>query len=318
MRKAASNDVAFRFMRPYYYALHEYNMETFGRKLYKLSLQGGTTCPNRDGSKGTGGCIFCAADGSGAFTPDGTLSVTEQLEKAVERVSRKMQIQKDEPQFIAYFQSFTSTYAPVEHLRRQFTQAICWPGTAVLDVATRPDCLPPEVIELLETLRRQKPVWVELGLQTAHEATARVIHRCYENAVYEKAVQALHAVGIPVITHVILGLPGETKADMLRTVEYLNRVGTDGVKFQLLHVLRGTALAEMDYTPLTLEEYTDILLDCIEHLEPQIVVHRITGDGDKRLLLAPLWSGDKKKVLNEIHKAMRVRDIRQGKRCGKK
>lgn len=305
------------FMKPYYYALHEYNQETFGRKLYKLSLSGGTTCPNRDGSRGTGGCIFCAADGSGAFTPDSTLPVTQQLEKAMEHVSRKIKTEPGVPQFIAYFQSFTGTYAPIEHLRTRFTQAICWPGTAVLDVATRPDCLPAETVSLLAQLRKQKPVWVELGLQTANETTAHAINRCFANAEYEQAVQALHAVGIPVITHLILGLPGETKADMLRTVEYVNRVGTDGVKFQLQHVLRGTALAEMPYKPLTMEEYTDILLDCIEHLHPNTVVHRLTGDGDKRQLIAPLWSADKKRVLNEIHRAMRMRAIRQGKQCGK-
>lgn len=305
------------FMRPYYYALNAYNQAHFGRKLYKLALPGGTTCPNRDGTKGTGGCIFCASDGSGAFTPDCALSVTEQLERAVARVSKKIHLDPTIPQFIAYFQSFTSTYAPIERLTTQFTQAVNWHGTAVLDVATRPDCLSDEVVSLLHALRQKKPVWVELGLQTANERTARFINRCYENDDYVRAVDALHAVDIPVVTHVILGLPGETTQDMLRTVDYINQVGTDGVKFQLLHVLRGTALSQMPYTPLTLDAYTDILLACIERLRPEIVVHRLTGDGDKRLLIAPQWSADKKRVLNHLHNAMRQREIRQGKQFAK-
>lgn len=305
------------FMKPYYYALNEYNQDAFGKKLYKLSLPGGITCPNRDGSKGTGGCIFCAEDGSGAFTADCALPVTEQLEQAVARVSQKIRLDPQEPQFIAYFQSFTSTYAPIEDLTERFTQAVNWHGTAVLDVATRPDCLSDAVVSLLSALRQKKPVWVELGLQTANEATARTVNRCYENAVYERAVEALHDVGIPVVTHVILGLPGETAEDMLQTVDYINRVGTDGVKFQLLHVLQGTALSQMAYTPLTLDEYTDLLLACIERLNPETVVHRITGDGDKKRLIAPQWSADKKRVLNHIHNAMRQREIRQGKQFAK-
>ena len=301
----------FCCMRPYYYSLDEYNKETFGKKLYKLSIAGGTTCPNRDGTKGTGGCIFCSGGGSGEFTPDCHLSVTEQLESAKARIAQKL-VQTSDTQYIVYFQSYTATYAPIEVLRTRFTEALHWKQTAVLDIATRPDCLPPETLALLAELQKEKPVWVELGLQTANEKTAAVIRRGYENAVYAQAVESLHRIGIPVITHMILGLPGETREDMLQTVDYLNRVGTDGVKLQLLHVLRGTALADMAYTPLELPAYAELVCDCIAHLRPETVVHRITGDGDKRLLLAPLWSGNKKNVLNTIHKTMRAGNLRQG------
>ncbi len=300
-------------MRPYYYSLDEYNKETFGRKLYKLSLPGGTTCPNRDGACGTGGCIFCSAGGSGEFTPDVSLSVTEQLERAKLRVAGKIKEDADAAQFIAYFQSFTATYAPIGTLQSRFTEAVRWKQTAVLDVATRPDCLPDDVLELLCALRREKPVWVELGLQTAGEQTAKAINRGYPTDAYTDAVKRLHACGIEVVTHVILGLPGETREDMLRTIDCVNRAGTDGVKLQLLHVLRGTALAGTAYTPLSMEAYTDLLCDCLLHLRPDIVVHRLTGDGDKRLLLAPLWSADKKRVLNTIHRTLREKQIIQGK-----
>lgn len=298
-----------------YYSLDAYNKQNFGRKLYKLSLPGGTTCPNRDGSKGSGGCIFCGAGGSGEFTPDASLPVETQLENAKQRVANKIKEEPDSAQFIAYFQSFTATYAPLDDMRTRFFAAARWPQTAVVDIATRPDCLPPQTLDLLSELRREKPVWVELGLQTASDETGRRINRGYETAVYRDAVRALHERDIPVVTHVILGLPGETPDDVLRTVDLLNAVGTDGVKFQLLHVLRGTALERMDYTPLTMEAYIDLLLSCIARLDAHIVVHRLTGDGDKRLLLSPLWSADKKRVLNAIRRAMDARDIRQGMLC---
>ena len=289
--------------------------QTFGRKLYKLSLQGGTTCPNRDGTKGVGGCIFCGAGGSGEFAADASLPVEAQLELAKARVANKIKEEPQTAQFIAYFQSFTATYAPLRTMRARFFAAARWPQTAVVDIATRPDCLPAETLELLSELQQEKPVWVELGLQTASDETARRINRGYDTAVYLNAVRALHARGIPVVTHVILGLPGETRADMLHTVGTLNKAGSDGVKFQLLHVLRGTALEHADYTPLTMDAYIDLLLDCIAHLDVRTVVHRLTGDGDKRLLLAPQWSADKKRVLNAIHREMCVRDIRQGMLC---
>lgn len=296
----------------HYYSLDQFNRETFGRKLYKLSLPGGTTCPNRDGSRGVGGCIFCSAGGSGEFTPDASLCVTEQLARAKRRVAGKIREDAGTAQFIAYFQSFTATYAMTQEQRARFFEAARWPQTAVLDIATRPDCLPSDVLDLLSQLRSIKPVWVELGLQTANDATAGRIRRGYDTREYVQAVRNLHEVGVSVVTHVILGLPGETRADVLHTIDTVNAVGSDGVKLQLLHVLRGTALAETDYTPLTMDAYIDLLCDCISHLDAQIVVHRLTGDGDKRLLLAPLWSADKKRVLNAVRRAMRERNIRQG------
>lgn len=298
-----------------YYTLDAYNRQTFGRKLYKLSIPGGTTCPNRDGTKGFGGCIFCSEGGSGEFTPDASLPVEAQLELAKRRVAGKIREEPDAAQFIAYFQSFTATYAPLDVMRARFFAAARWPQTAVVDIATRPDCLPPQTLDLLAELRREKPVWVELGLQTANDATAARLRRGYETTVYLDAVRALHACGIDVVTHVILGLPGETRDDMRRTVETLNAAGTDGVKFQLLHVLRGTALERTAYAPLTMEAYIDLLLDCIAHLQSSVVVHRLTGDGDKRLLIAPAWSADKKRVLNAIRRAMRERGVRQGMLC---
>ena len=306
----------FYFMERYY-SLDAYNRQTFGRKLYKLSLPGGTTCPNRDGTKGFGGCIFCGAGGSGEFTPDASLPVETQLRLAKARVANKIKEDPDAAQFIAYFQSFTATYAPLEAMRARFFAAARWPQTAVVDIATRPDCLPRETLDLLAEIRQEKPVWVELGLQTASDETAKRIRRGYETAVWRDAVRQLHARGIPVVTHVILGLPGETADDMLRTVALLNEAGTDGVKFQLLHVLRGTALEQMDYTPLMMDAYIDLLLSCIAHLRADVVVHRLTGDGDKRLLVSPLWSADKKRVLNTIRREMRERDIRQGMACEK-
>ncbi len=298
-----------------YFSLDAYNKQTFGRKLYKLSLPGGTTCPNRDGTKGFGGCIFCSAGGSGEFTPDASLPVGAQLELAKQRVANKIRENADTAQFIAYFQSFTATHAPLDTMRERFFEAAHWPQTAVVDIATRPDCLPSETLDLLSQLRREKPVWVELGLQTANDETARRIRRGYETAVYFDAVRALHERGISVVTHVILGLPGETRDDVLRTVEAVNKAGSDGVKFQLLHVLRGTALENMAYTPLTMDAYIDLLLSCIAHLRKNIVMHRLTGDGDKRLLVAPQWSADKKRVLNAIRRAMDARDVRQGMLC---
>ena len=296
----------------HYYSLDQFNRETFGRKLYKLSLPGGTTCPNRDGTKGYGGCIFCSAGGSGEFTPDASLSVTEQLGRAKRRVAGKIREDADTAQYIVYFQSFTATYALIDAQRARFFEAARWPQTAVVDIATRPDCLPRDVLEMLADLRAIKPVWVELGLQTANDETAKRIRRGYETREYVEAVRALHEIGVPVVTHVILGLPGETREDVLRTIDTLNAVGSDGVKLQLLHVLRGTALAETDYTPLTMDAYLDLLCACIGRLDPRMVVHRLTGDGDKRLLLSPMWSADKKRVLNAVSRILRERAVMQG------
>ena len=280
---------------------NEHCKERFGCKVYKLSLDAGFTCPNRDGTLGTGGCIFC--NGSGEFAEKG--SVAEQLENAKMRVSQKITNGK----YIAYFQAFTNTYAPVERLRWLYWQAIAPEDVVGISIGTRPDCLGDDVVSLLEKLNRQKPVYVELGLQTVHESTVRYIRRGYDNSVYFDAVKRLKQAGIHVVTHIIIGLPGETPDMAVETTRQAVTAGTDGVKFHLLHVLKGTAL-EKDYLAgkfscLTLEEYAQILKDCIAQLPPETVVHRITGDGAKKDLIAPLWSGDKKRVLNYLNNALK-------------
>lgn len=286
----------------HYTSLNQYVKDQFGEKLYKIALDGGMTCPNRDGTLSTGGCIFCSASGSGDFAGNRTLPITLQIEQGITRIRSKTNARR----FIAYFQAFTNTYTDIHTLRALFTEAISHPAVAVLSIATRPDCLPPDVLTLLAELNKIKPVWVELGLQTIHEKTAVLINRCYSLPVYDKAVKNLRALGITVIVHVILGLPFETQEEMLETVDYVCKSGVQGIKLQLLHVLNGTALAELYktgiYTPLTMDAYLDILELCIKKIPPSVVVHRLTGDGPKSLLLAPLWSGDKKRVLNEIHR----------------
>ena len=273
--------------------------------MYKLSLDGGFTCPNRDGTLGTRGCIFCSSRGSGDFAPERSLSIPEQLRSAKARVEKKCKGGK----YIAYFQAFTNTYAPVEKLRRVFTEAIEPEEVVGLSVATRPDCLPPEVLSLLEELNRKKPVLVELGLQTIHEASIRYIRRGYENQVYVQAVQNLNALGITPVTHIILGLPGETEEQMVETTQAAVAAGTQGVKFHLLHVLSGTDLHKDfqagKFSCLTLEGYARVLKKCLAVLPPEVVVHRITGDGAKKDLVAPLWSADKKRVLNYLTKVLR-------------
>ena len=280
--------------------LNEYLRDRFGCKVYKIALNGGFTCPNRDGSLGTGGCIFCSAGGSGEFAEDAALSITEQIDRGKMRVSGKIRNGK----YIAYFQVYTGTYAPIERLRSLYTGAISHPDIVALSIATRPDCLPDEVLDLLEELCKIKPVWIELGLQTIHDHSIRYIRRGYENAVFDKAVSELHKRGIEGITHVIIGLPGETKDDILKTVRYACDKGTDGIKLQLLHVLKGTDL-ETDYNKglvniLSEDEYIDILKSCAAVIPDDVVIHRLTGDGDKKLLVAPLWSGNKKHVYNRI------------------
>ena len=293
-----------------YNSLSEHLRSRFGCKVYKLALEGGMTCPNRDGTCGRRGCIFCGADGSGAFAQTGP-SVHAQIEAAKARVSDKIKGGR----YIAYFQSFTNTYAPVSYLEPLFRAALDHPDVAVLSVATRPDCLPEEVLDLLESLHRIKPVWVELGLQTIQPETARCIRRGYDLPVYEEAVDQLKARGIEVITHVILGLPGESREQMLETVRYVGG-RTDGVKLQLLHVLRNTDLAK-DYAAgkfrtLELEEYCDLVLDCLRVLPSHVVVHRLTGDGAKKDLIAPLWSGNKKLVLNTLNRKIKEAHLQQG------
>lgn len=283
--------------------LNEYCRQQFGEKLYKLSLNGGMTCPNRDGTLGTRGCIFCSVGGSGDFAPDARLSIPDQIEAAKARVAGKYRGSR----YIAYFQAYTNTYAPEEQLRALFTPVVEREDIAVLSVATRPDCLPEEVLDLLGELNQRKPVWVELGLQTIHPATAAYLRRGYDLACYDRAVAELSARGIHVVTHVILYLPGETREQMLETVRYVGR-GHGGIKLQLLHVLEGTDLAaeyRAGRVPLpTLEEYVALVRDCVALLPEDTVVHRMTGDGPKRILIAPQWSGDKKRVLNALNRAL--------------
>ena len=288
-----------------YISLNEYLKNQFGNKVYKLALSATTTCPNRDGTVGKGGCIFCGEEGSGSFAAPVTMSVTEQIETAKTRIKSKTNANK----FIAYFQSFTGTYAPIDYLERIFFEAISHPEVVILSIATRPDCLPPEVLDLLARLNRIKPVWVELGLQTIHSETAKYRRRGYPLSCYDTAVRNLNKIGVNVITHMIIGLPYESEKMIVETAEYIGKSGAGGIKLQLLHVLKGTDL-EKDYLAgkfrcLTLEEYTAILKKCLSVLPDGMVVHRITGDGDKKKLVAPLWSGDKKKVLNYINNELK-------------
>ena len=292
----------------------DYALKTaFGEKVYKAALNGGFTCPNRDGKLGTRGCIFCSAEGSGDFAASVKLSVTEQIDTAIEAIQKKATANR----FIAYFQSFTNTYGSIDRMRRLFSEAVHHSNTAVLSIATRPDCLPDEVLELLSEMNQIKPVWVELGLQSIHEKTATWMRRGYELSVFEEAVRKLRERNITVIVHVILGLKDETTDMMLETIQYLNRMDIQGVKLQLLHVIDGTDLADEyrrgELTALSKEEYIDLLIACLENLSPDIVVHRLTGDAPSKLLLAPMWSTRKREVLNQIHLKMKLRESFQGK-----
>ena len=286
-----------------YTTLNSYLKEKFGCKVYKISLDCGFTCPNRDGTLGYGGCIFCSEGGSGDFAQSRSMSVTKQIEAGKEKVKNKIKSGK----YIAYFQAFTNTYADVNTLEKLYTEAINHPDIVALSVATRPDCLEQEKVELLGRLNKIKPIFVELGLQTVNEKTAKYIRRGYTLDVYDDAVERLHEQGINVVTHIIIGLPYETKEEMLSSVKYVCKV-TDGIKLQLLHILKGTDLAkdycEHKFEVLTLEEYTDIIAECVKIIPENVVIHRLTGDGAKKNLIAPLWSADKKKVLNTINKRL--------------
>ena len=298
-----------------YYSLNQYLREKYGEKVYKLALNGGMTCPNRDGKIDTRGCLFCSAGGSGDFAED--VACDEAIELAKKRLSAKQTGNK----FIAYFQAYTNTYASVDYLRNLYMPIIQREDIVGLSIGTRPDCLSEDILDLLEELNQIKPVWVELGLQTIHPQTAKLIRRGYELPCFEKAVKSLHEREIDVITHLILGLPGESKEDMLASVQYLNTQNIQGVKFQLLHVLKNTDLAQLyqegNFKTLSMEEYIDILMDAIACLSPDIVIHRLTGDGPKNLLIAPKWSENKKYVLNSINQELRKRDITQGCRIKK-
>ena len=298
-----------------YRSLNEYYREVFGRKTAKISLDGGFTCPNRDGRCGTRGCLFCSAGGSGDFAESAALSIKEQVEQGKSQTSDKWK----DPAYVAYFQAFTNTYAPVEELRQKYEEALSCEGIEGISIATRADCLPDDVLDLLAELNQKTKLWVELGLQTADEVSAEYIRRGYPYAVFEKAVLDLAERNIPVIVHVILGLPNENRETILKTIDCVNRLPVQGIKLQLLHVLSDSDLADIyeagNYTPLTKEEYISLVGDCIAHLREDIVIHRITGDGDKNTLLAPLWSLRKRDVLNSIHKYLKENHIRQGMCC---
>lgn len=319
--------------RPY----HSFDSEMkqrFGCKVYRLALNAGLTCPNRDGRCGTGGCIFCSAGGSGDFAASALLSIDQQIDEQERAIRAKRPVEK----FIAYFQAYTNTYAPTDYLERRFgihcstvdflrdtfLAAIRRPEVAALSIGTRPDCLPDNVLDLLGGLNQIKPVWVELGLQTMHDDTARLIRRGYPLSVFEDAVRGLRERGIEVVVHTILGLPGELArgtagldcSRIYETIHYLDGMDIQGIKLQLLHILRGTDLAGMyekaPFPVMTMDEYIDIVIHCLERLRPDIVIHRLTGDGPKDLLVAPEWSSAKRTVLNRLHAEMKRREIRQG------
>lgn len=319
-----------------YYSINEYCKNRYHEKLYKIAIDAGFTCPNRDGTRGKRGCIFCSAGGSGDFAVKmfdkkdmmqvhaasydsaSVKSVTEQIQEGLSLFKGK----QVGTRFIAYFQAYTNTYAPVEHLRALYTQALSHPDIAGISIATRPDCLPKECLDLLTDVQAQFPdkfIWVELGLQTMHEDTATFIRRGYPLSVFKKAMDDLTKRNIPVIVHVILGLPGETPNMQYATISYLNRLHPFGIKLQLLHILKGTDLADYyatstgDFKALDKQEYLDLLIGCMERLSPDIVIHRVTGDGPKDLLIAPTWSLNKRDVLNSLHKQMREQDSYQGK-----
>ena len=293
----------------YINTLNEYLKKEYGIKVYKLALSTGATCPNRDGKVGMGGCIFC--DGSGSFA--GVGSIKEQIEEAKLKVKDKV---KAETKYIAYFQSFTNTYGDETYLESLFMEAITHPDILILSIATRPDSISENMYFILERLSKIKTVWIELGLQTIYEKTAIYINRCFELSTYDTCIKRLKEIGIKVIVHQILGLPYEDKAMMIETRKYIGLSGADGIKLHLLHILKNTKLATIyekeKFHILSLDEYIDILFECIKVLPKEVVIHRLTGDGDKRYLLAPLWSGDKKKVLNTINRELKLRDIVQG------
>lgn len=288
-----------------YLSFNKYLKDKFGQKVYKISLDGGFTCPNRDGKAGTRGCIFCSKGGSGDFAESREMSITEQIESGKKKVEKKIKSGK----YIAYFQAFTNTYAPVEMLRQKYEEAINHPDIVALSIATRPDCLGDDVLRLLDEMNKIKPIFVELGLQTIHQKSAKYIRRGYDLSVYDKAVRNLTKIGVNVVVHVILGLPNESENDMLETVKYVCESGANGIKLQLLHVIYGTDLAK-DYEKglfktLEFDEYVNLIVKCVKIIPKDIVIHRLTGDGAKKDLIAPLWSADKKRVLNAINKALR-------------
>lgn len=296
----------------YCYMLSDYLKDTFGEKLYKLTLSSGMTCPNRDGRCGTKGCIFCSDKGAGEFSQSATLSISDQIENA------KITTPTVSGKYIAYFQSFTNTYAPLTRIKDLYAQVVTRDDIAVLSIATRPDCLDNDVIEYLSELNRIKPVWIELGLQTSNEHTAKFIRRGYTLDVYVNAAQKLRQNGIKVITHLILGLPYETKRDMIESARFAGKL-SDGIKLHTLYVTKGSDLAELyrnnKINLFSKDEYIDILCECVRVIPKEVVIHRLTGDADKNQLIAPLWSADKIHLLRDINNAFYDRNITQGERA---
>lgn len=301
-----------------YFSLDTFFKQTYGEKCYKISLDGGFSCPNRDGTIGFGGCIFCSGNGSGDFAV--SISEFPSVSQQITEGLAKMRTKKTGNKFVAYFQAFTNTYGPIEKLRALYTEALDSPFIIGISIATRPDCLGEDVLSLLASLKKAYPdkfIWVELGLQTIHEATASYIRRGYPLSVFDEAVSHLRNLDIPFIVHIILGLPYESKDMLLETIDYLNNVRPFGVKLQLLHILKETDLA-LDYElgkfeALTEEAYLELLGACIARLHPDIVLHRVTGDGPKNLLIAPLWSANKRGVLNHLHHYLKAQNIYQGR-----
>ncbi|MCI9137856.1 MAG: TIGR01212 family radical SAM protein [Lachnospiraceae bacterium] len=296
-----------------YYSVDYYLKQTFGEKVYRLSLNGGMTCPNRDGTLGTRGCIFCSSAGSGDFAQSSLRSVSEQIQTAKRQIQSKRNCRK----FIAYFQAYTNTYAPVDYLRNLFWEAIADSEVVILSIATRPDCLSEEILELLQELNYIKPVWIELGLQSIHPQTSRFIRSGFTLDCFHEAVRQLSQRCIPVIVHVILGLPGESRTQMLETVSHVGHLPIFGIKLQLLHVLSdtdlGTLYQRQPFPLFSQDEYCEMIGDCLEILPETVTIHRLTGDGPKDLLVAPLWSSSKRSVLNQIQKTLKKRDTWQGK-----
>lgn len=294
---------------------------TYGEPLYKIALNAGLGCPNRDGTISSGGCIFCSAGGSGDFAPSPAMPIPEQLARAKLRIADKYR----NGRYIAYFQAYTNTYASIPYLERIFNEAVSDPDVAVLSIATRPDCLGGDVLELLSGLNRKKPVWIELGLQTANDKTAEFINRGYPTALFTEAAHKLSRLRIPVIAHMILGLPDETLDDMTATADYLSSLPVSGVKLQLLHILKDTPLESVyrksvlsddgRFAMLDMDRYVDGVIACLEHLRPDIVIHRLTGDGPPDLLIAPDWSRHKRAVLNEIGRRFKQYKTWQGRKA---
>lgn len=306
-----------------YHSLDFHLKDTYKKKLYKIALNGGMTCPNRDGTIDTRGCIFCSSKGSGDFATSPELDITAQINQGINFLSSKFKLNQkmhrahanipSANQYIAYFQAFTNTYGEITYLRRIFFEAINHPSITILSIATRPDCINDEILSLLVELNQIKPVWIELGLQTIHERTANFIRRGYPLSTYDQTMIRLHTHHITTIVHLILGLPGETHSDLMKTIKYVSLSGIHGLKLQLLHKLKDTDLSMYNFPLPTMEEYVHIIADCIEIIPPHIVIHRLTGDAPRELLLEPLWSCNKKLVLNSIQKELKLRNSWQGK-----